>query len=668
MTNIFSVKKLPINATLMGAFIVFVLIITGILFYNIENQIQSNYYNNEVNKSKQQISKLAYDITEKLNSQTNIIINSSQYLKVNRDTISIKYNLYNMIKSYDFILGLTYGANKINDSIVNFCPYYFRKNEKLYYSNLEQSNYYYKSENWFNSNIYKRKILLSAPYIDESKVPTTTLTVPLRRYDINSGVLSADIHLKFLKDITRYTRKYNKQNFCLVDKSSHIYYDFKNGFKTNKFLVNKDNGELIKFNNSNGKYTKGSDIYIYEYISPLNSYLFVRLNHDKLLANQPSYSLYFLIFYIIFGIFSFLAFWAALSIDNVLTNSTYAIETALNGDIQLAKSYSNILLQKLKIDSTSNPLMMRNSLYKLAFVLNRLIDYFVKITDINENAGNQLDISISNIIKYKDIYKISAKKMNSELLALIKLVTENKTNQDKIDKILSNFRKLTLQSDLLLKNFNHVDLSKSFNDSILSLNSRIKIKLKAYKSNLNSFNDITSEIEEVYQRIGLLSTELGDDIENTYKKVKKPNSKTDFSKLWMIPDKLNDFSEEIAIIVKKYRTSSYELDQELSSIFQEVPYSGDMTFKMLNEYSKNSMENAKLFTYYFNTITEIYENIKDASDEQRRIALALTTRLTAINSSFNDIINIFSNFELNLKSCVSAAADLKSILPMKKFI
>jgi len=666
MTNIFSVKKLPIIATLMGAFIVFVLIVTGILFYNIENQVQHDYYKNEVVKLNQQISKLSYDITEKLNSQTNIIYNSSQYLKVNRDTISIKYNLYNMIKSYDFILGITYGVHRVNYSVVNFCPYYFRKNGKLYYSNLEQSNYYYKSENWFKSNLYKDKIILSAAYLDESKTPIITMTVPLRHYSTNSGVLSADINIKFLKDITQYTNNYDNHVIFLVDKSSHIYYDFKKGFTTNKFLINKDNGELIKFSNTKGKYTTGSDIYIYEYISPLNSYVVVNVNQNIILANQPSYSLYFLIFYIIFGIFSYLAFWAALSIDNVLSNSTYAIETALNGDIQLAKSYSNILLQKLKLDDKSNQIRMRNSLYKLAFVLNRLIDYFVKITDINENAGNQLDISISNIIKYKDVYKISAKKMNSELLALIKLVSENKSNQDKIEKIISSFRKLTLQSDHLLKNFNHEDLSKSFNDSLLSLNSRIKTKLTTYKSNLSSFNDITSEVEEVYQRLGLLSNELGDDLENTYKKVKKPNSKTDFSKLWVIPDKLNDFSDEIALLVQKFRTSSYELEKELGSIFQEVPYSGDMTFKMLNNYTKNSMDNAKLFTYYFNTITELYENIKDASDEQRRIALALTSRLTAINSSFNDIINIFSNFELNLKSCVSAAADLKSILPEKK--
>jgi len=666
MTNIFSVKKLPIIATLMGAFIVFVLIVTGILFYNIENQVQHDYYKNEVVKLNQQISKLSYDITEKLNSQTNIIYNSSQYLKVNRDTISIKYNLYNMIKSYDFILGITYGVHRVNYSVVNFCPYYFRKNGKLYYSNLEQSNYYYKSENWFKSNLYKDKIILSAAYLDESKTPIITMTVPLRHYSTNSGVLSADINIKFLKDITQYTNNYDNHVIFLVDKSSHIYYDFKKGFTTNKFLINKDNGELIKFSNTKGKYTTGSDIYIYEYISPLNSYVVVNVNQNIILANQPSYSLYFLIFYIIFGIFSYLAFWAALSIDNVLSNSTYAIETALNGDIQLAKSYSNILLQKLKLDDKSNQIRMRNSLYKLAFVLNRLIDYFVKITDINENAGNQLDISISNIIKYKDVYKISAKKMNSELLALIKLVSENKSNQDKIEKIISSFRKLTLQSDHLLKNFNHEDLSKSFNDSLLSLNSRIKTKLTTYKSNLSSFNDITSEVEEVYQRLGLLSNELGDDLENAYKKVKKPNSKTDFSKLWVIPDKLNDFSDEIALLVQKFRTSSYELEKELGSIFQEVPYSGDMTFKMLNNYTKNSMDNAKLFTYYFNTITELYENIKDASDEQRRIALALTSRLTAINSSFNDIINIFSNFELNLKSCVSAAADLKSILPEKK--
>jgi len=127
------------------------------------------------------------DITEKQIHQT---INA--FLKTNTD-----------------IFGMTVALepHTLIDSIGDFSPYYYRKENGIAFSDLADSNYQYKNWAWYSEPKKRNTPVWSEPYLDEGggNVLMTTYSTPIYLADNKTfaGIATADIELLWLDEVTK---------------------------------------------------------------------------------------------------------------------------------------------------------------------------------------------------------------------------------------------------------------------------------------------------------------------------------------------------------------------------------------------------------------------------------------------------------------------------------
>jgi sigma-B regulation protein RsbU (phosphoserine phosphatase) len=127
------------------------------------------------------------DVTEKQIHQT-----IKAFLKTNSDI---------------FGMAVALEPDTLIDSLGDYSPYYYRKENSIAFSDLADSSYQYKTWPWYSEPKKLNAPVWSAPYLDEGggNVLMTTYSTPIYLSDNNTfaGIATADIKLKWLDKIVK---------------------------------------------------------------------------------------------------------------------------------------------------------------------------------------------------------------------------------------------------------------------------------------------------------------------------------------------------------------------------------------------------------------------------------------------------------------------------------
>lgn len=113
------------------------------------------------------------------------------------------------LNSNNDIFGMTVALepHTLFDSIGDFSPYYFRKENSIGFSDLADSDYQYNNRAWYSEPKKLNVPVWSEPYLDEGggNVLMTTYSTPIYLSDSKTfaGIATADIELSWLDEITK---------------------------------------------------------------------------------------------------------------------------------------------------------------------------------------------------------------------------------------------------------------------------------------------------------------------------------------------------------------------------------------------------------------------------------------------------------------------------------
>ena len=121
--------------------------------------------------------------------------------------------IHQMIKAFVktnadiFGMAVALEPNTLIDSVANFSPYYYKKENKIVFSDLADENYNYKNWAWYSEAKAIKAPVWSEPYLDDGggNVLMTTYSSPIYLSDkkIFAGIATADIELSWLDKIVK---------------------------------------------------------------------------------------------------------------------------------------------------------------------------------------------------------------------------------------------------------------------------------------------------------------------------------------------------------------------------------------------------------------------------------------------------------------------------------
>ena len=113
------------------------------------------------------------------------------------------------IKTNADIFGMTVALepNTLIDSVADFSPYYYRKENKIAFSDLANESYNYKNWAWYSEAKMTQTAVWSEPYLDEGGGNTlmSTYSTPIYLSDNKTfaGIATADIELSWVDKIVK---------------------------------------------------------------------------------------------------------------------------------------------------------------------------------------------------------------------------------------------------------------------------------------------------------------------------------------------------------------------------------------------------------------------------------------------------------------------------------
>jgi sigma-B regulation protein RsbU (phosphoserine phosphatase) len=135
------------------------------------------------------------------------IVSTSDTSNPNATNNQIHQSIKSFINTNASIFGMTVALepHTLIESFGDYSPYYYRKGNKLTYSDLAEQNYNYQSQAWYSKPKLTSSPAWSEPYFDEGggDVRMITYSAPIYLPDNTTfaGIATADIQLSWLDEI-----------------------------------------------------------------------------------------------------------------------------------------------------------------------------------------------------------------------------------------------------------------------------------------------------------------------------------------------------------------------------------------------------------------------------------------------------------------------------------
>lgn len=262
--------------SLKKRFITFIILITIIpitLVAFSSYYLKSKFYvNKEKELTRNQIIHIENTLINSIKEDQNLLNFLSIEFK-NRnpdDFIKIMKNFINEKSEYTLIY---YGLDNTGDYTMISRDYFINKNTKKTNRLYLPLDYDPRKRPWYIGTKKTNKFYFSGIYLDMvTKESIATFSVPLYKNDSFYGVLSLDMDLESFSKLLELDSFFLENSVNILDNNGYIV------------LSSSKQGLGIKyhnFENLKGKYgdfSIGNDLYIYEFISPLNSYIVAKIN------------------------------------------------------------------------------------------------------------------------------------------------------------------------------------------------------------------------------------------------------------------------------------------------------------------------------------------------------------------------------------------------------
>ena len=135
------------------------------------------------------------------------IVSTSDTSNPNATNNQIHQSIKSFINTNTSIFGMTVALepHTLIESFNDYSPYYYRKENKLAYSDLAEKNYNYQNQAWYSKPKLTTAPVWSEPYFDEGggDVRMITYSAPIYLADNTTfaGIATADIRLSWLDEI-----------------------------------------------------------------------------------------------------------------------------------------------------------------------------------------------------------------------------------------------------------------------------------------------------------------------------------------------------------------------------------------------------------------------------------------------------------------------------------
>jgi len=151
------------------------------------------------------------------------------------------------IKTNADIFGMTVALepNTLIDSVADFSPYYYRKENKIAFSDLADESYNYKNWAWYNEPKMTQTAVWSEPYLDEGggNILMSTYSTPIYLSDNKTfaGIATADIELSWLDKIVKDIHIGESGFGFIVSKADTVIAHPDNSLNMKKLIDTLDN-------------------------------------------------------------------------------------------------------------------------------------------------------------------------------------------------------------------------------------------------------------------------------------------------------------------------------------------------------------------------------------------------------------------------------------------
>lgn len=145
------------------------------------------------------------------------------------DTDKLYYISYQVVQTHPNIIGCAIALDSSYSGKLFLSPFsYVDKNNEIYSKGLGNAKYNYYNMDWYSVPFHSEKAVWCKPYYDEggSKWLMTTYGVPLKdpKGEV-IGIMTADLSLKGLSEMTSKVKPYPSAYTLLIDKDGNIISD-----------------------------------------------------------------------------------------------------------------------------------------------------------------------------------------------------------------------------------------------------------------------------------------------------------------------------------------------------------------------------------------------------------------------------------------------------------
>jgi len=121
----------------------------------------------------------------------------------NFDKVTIKNRLTKMLTNGKYFFGTTLAFNPTQNNQNLFSPYYYKKENKILYTDLALNNYNYIEKEWYKTPLESRKSVWSKPYFDKGggNILMSTYSNPVFYKGKLIGILTIDLSLQKVQEM-----------------------------------------------------------------------------------------------------------------------------------------------------------------------------------------------------------------------------------------------------------------------------------------------------------------------------------------------------------------------------------------------------------------------------------------------------------------------------------
>lgn len=577
------------------------------------------------------------------------------------------------------VFGTAFGFNPKYTDLLNLkCPYYYKSQNGLKYTNLADANYNYIDWDWYKTAAESKKPFWTNPYFDEGggNVYMITYSTPVFSKDNKlMGVYTNDINLKWIDRIYKEINKIEGSRLFITNDKGKLIYPFDEKGENNNLSDFFDTGDnrlplVDNLKNSNSQYTlKNTSQKGFLFFNPAgfnNWKIAVFIPKETFLSGINNLRLNDLIYLITVVLLLIIVY----SIIKSLARKIDAIDKinakVAGGAISEGMAIAQILLADFKVtDQGIKDKHIKNEMLHLVLNMNSMLLNLENLVLQSQKAGTQVNFSADNLASgANEVQKVLVQQSSN-------LVNTGATIDDMVVGIKNLNSNLVLISDIA----NNVNLdAESGKTSLLEMEQHLrKINddsqqlssvLEKMHSETEGISDVITEINNIAHRTNMLSINVEIEAEKTSAILLEKGLNENIGGFKIVAEKINELALETANSAGNIEVKIANIDDTIRTIivsvinYLELITHTSATINAVSLNLNNIITKAQDLVEHFvvfkdsmliqsegiYNISSLIKSIRDCSENIQKSMLDFEHQIEKTNSSVKNMQNSLANF------------------------